>query len=271
MAKKTMIVSGLRQIWPWTIILGIAGSIFGLMFGLLIQTMFYEIASSIPAVIRQDAHISLPLCNIFPELKGCDAWVGALTALELLELSVLIGQISGLLVNLVLTAILSIWLTVRSKNESVVPGFLVGLAAGLSSLALALTFRVPVSVYSSIGIFSILILLLLPMSGLAGGRWGRKRLTSRQPVRMVYFLPGPGELPSDCVGEKLSERELEVLALVAEGRKNNEIAQQLYISKATVKTHLQHIYAKLGVKNRTAAVTQALAYGLLIQEETTEP
>lgn len=58
--------------------------------------------------------------------------------------------------------------------------------------------------------------------------------------------------------EKLSAREIEVLELVAKGVSNKEIGRLLSISVATVKTHLIHIYGKLGVDDRTAAVTTAL-------------
>ncbi|MFC9977496.1 response regulator [Spirillospora sp. NPDC127200] len=64
-------------------------------------------------------------------------------------------------------------------------------------------------------------------------------------------------------GESLSTRELEVLRLVARGTSNREIAAELFISEATVKTHLTHIYAKLGVKDRAAAVATAYDKQLL--------
>jgi ATP/maltotriose-dependent transcriptional regulator MalT len=54
--------------------------------------------------------------------------------------------------------------------------------------------------------------------------------------------------------EPLSNRELDVLALVARGGGNRDIAARLFISEATVKTHLLHIYGKLGVNDRAAAV-----------------
>ncbi|MCX8089265.1 MAG: response regulator [Meiothermus ruber] len=63
--------------------------------------------------------------------------------------------------------------------------------------------------------------------------------------------------------ETLSVRELEVLALVAKGFSNKEIARKLKISEATVKTHLLHAFDKLGVDDRTAAVTVALERGIL--------
>ena len=63
--------------------------------------------------------------------------------------------------------------------------------------------------------------------------------------------------------EALSVRELEVLTQVARGASNKEIAQILQLSEATVKTHLIHLFGKLGVADRTAAVTIALERGLL--------
>jgi DNA-binding NarL/FixJ family response regulator len=63
--------------------------------------------------------------------------------------------------------------------------------------------------------------------------------------------------------ELLSQRELEVLELVAAGTTNKEAAVRLFISEATVKTHLLHVYAKLGVTDRAAAVAEAFNRGLL--------
>jgi DNA-binding NarL/FixJ family response regulator len=65
------------------------------------------------------------------------------------------------------------------------------------------------------------------------------------------------------VKETVSQRELEVLQLVSSGATNREVAERLFISEATVKTHLLHIYAKLGVNDRAAAVGAAFERGLL--------
>jgi DNA-binding NarL/FixJ family response regulator len=61
----------------------------------------------------------------------------------------------------------------------------------------------------------------------------------------------------------LSPREREVLVLLAEGRSNREIASAMAVTVATVKTHLVHIYAKLGAGNRNEALGRALSFGLL--------
>lgn len=64
-------------------------------------------------------------------------------------------------------------------------------------------------------------------------------------------------------GPTLSARETEVLALVAQGRSNPAIAKALFLSEATVKTHLLHVFEKLEVSDRTRAVTKAMELGLL--------
>jgi LuxR family maltose regulon positive regulatory protein len=63
--------------------------------------------------------------------------------------------------------------------------------------------------------------------------------------------------------EPLTERELEVLELFAEGLTNREIASRLFLALNTVKAHSRNIYGKLGVHNRTQAVARARALGVL--------
>jgi DNA-binding NarL/FixJ family response regulator len=61
--------------------------------------------------------------------------------------------------------------------------------------------------------------------------------------------------------QRLTAREAEVLTLVADGRSNRDIGRELFLSEATVKSHLVHIFAKLGVGSRTAAVARARELG----------
>ena len=63
--------------------------------------------------------------------------------------------------------------------------------------------------------------------------------------------------------EGLSGREVEVLELVARGKGNKEIARTLWISEATVKSHLLHVYEKLGAADRASAVAVAMQRGIL--------
>lgn len=82
-----------------------------------------------------------------------------------------------------------------------------------------------------------------------------------QPIvaaRLLKQVSSPSNLP-----EQLTERELDVLSLLAKGRQNKEIAADLIISERTVKFHVSAILAKLGVGNRTEAVSKAAQLGLI--------
>lgn len=72
-----------------------------------------------------------------------------------------------------------------------------------------------------------------------------------------------GRVRAPDAPKTLTERELKVLSLIAAGATNREAAKQLFISEATIKTHLLHIYAKLGTRDRASAVAEAYKQGLL--------
>ena len=86
---------------------------------------------------------------------------------------------------------------------------------------------------------------------------GEAVLAPSVATRLVSQLRAPAQ-------DALSERELEVLTLIAQGETNRGAAARLFISEATVKTHLLHIYAKLDVNDRAAAVAAAYERGLLV-------
>ncbi|MDK0522343.1 response regulator transcription factor [Streptomyces sp. ML-6] len=88
---------------------------------------------------------------------------------------------------------------------------------------------------------------------------GRTVLSPTVATRLVSRV----RTPAAPGGESLSGREREVLELVARGTSNREIAAELFISEATVKTHLTHIFAKLGAKDRAAAVAVGYDRGIL--------
>ena len=85
---------------------------------------------------------------------------------------------------------------------------------------------------------------------------GETVLAPRVAAKLVSRMRAPAVQP-------LTPRETEVLALVARGLANAEIGRELFISEATVKTHLVRAFGKLGVDDRTAAVTKAMGLGLL--------
>ncbi|HEY7356244.1 MAG TPA: LuxR C-terminal-related transcriptional regulator, partial [Ktedonobacterales bacterium] len=82
-----------------------------------------------------------------------------------------------------------------------------------------------------------------------------------EPARAAPLLPGASV--SSALPEPISEREREVLALVAVGCSNQDIARRLVITPGTVKKHLEHIYTKIDVHSRTAALARARELDLL--------
>ncbi|MER6504371.1 response regulator transcription factor [Streptomyces sp. NPDC001455] len=88
---------------------------------------------------------------------------------------------------------------------------------------------------------------------------GRTVLSPAVASRLVSRV----RTPSAAGNEPLSAREREVLVLVAKGTSNRAIAAELFISEATVKTHLTHVFAKLGAKDRAAAVAIGYDRGIL--------
>jgi DNA-binding NarL/FixJ family response regulator len=97
---------------------------------------------------------------------------------------------------------------------------------------------------------------------LDGLQRGEAAMTRQTTARLMKGLADLSPQRAEPV-ESLTEREIELLRLVAEGMSNKAIAQTLSISENTIKYHIRNILRKLGVQNRTEAVTQAIRAGLL--------
>ena len=95
------------------------------------------------------------------------------------------------------------------------------------------------------------------VNGLERGEAALTRSLTARLLKLMATLEPEGER------NLLSEREIEILRLVAAGKSNRLIAEQLLISENTVKYHLKNILQKLGVSNRTEAVTWAIQRGIL--------
>jgi LuxR family maltose regulon positive regulatory protein len=87
--------------------------------------------------------------------------------------------------------------------------------------------------------------------------------TRRLASRFGIAGSANGAPPPPCASVGLSTRELEVLRLVDRGLSNGEIAKQLCVAPSTVKTHLENVYGKLGVRRRTQALAIVRGRGLL--------
>ena len=92
-------------------------------------------------------------------------------------------------------------------------------------------------------------------AGIVAAASGETALSPRVANRLMTRLATPSS--------RLTPRELEVLAAVARGLSNREVARELFLSEATVKSHLVQVFDKLGVRSRTAAVAQARARGMI--------
>ncbi len=92
---------------------------------------------------------------------------------------------------------------------------------------------------------------------------GEPLLAPQMTAHLLRRLSAEHRVRTECPSESLTPREVEVLRLVAQGRTNREIGQVLMLSAATVKVHVQHIIAKLGVSDRTQAAVRAVELGLL--------
>jgi two-component system, NarL family, response regulator LiaR len=101
----------------------------------------------------------------------------------------------------------------------------------------------------------------------AFGIWLGLRLTRKQVVLKEVRVPVPAEpflLNSKKQAElEITPRELEILELIAKGLSNREIAEKLFVSENTVKTHSSRVFDKLGAKRRTQAVQLGKEFGLI--------
>jgi len=103
-----------------------------------------------------------------------------------------------------------------------------------------------------------------------GGAWLDPAITARV---LAVYRSAPAQKPPGAVNagqdkdlDALTSRELEVLALIGRGKTNAEIAAELFVSEGTVKTHINHLFTKLRLRDRAAAVVFAFDHGLVTRD-----
>ena len=150
------------------------------------------------------------------------------------------------------------------KKQTLIHILIYGLSGGILIVALRMIeFRFLI-VEHSVEIYSGLIAALF--AGL--GIWLGLKLTRKTEVVIVKEVPVPPVVPFSLNEQRLKDlgitkRELEILELIARGMSNREIAEKLFVSENTVKTHSSRLFDKLSAKRRTQAVQIAKEMGLI--------
>jgi two-component system, NarL family, response regulator LiaR len=139
-----------------------------------------------------------------------------------------------------------------------------GLISGILIVLLQWTEYQFVVVEHSIEIYGGLIAATFAVLGI----WLGLKLTAKRQTVVVREIPVPAEgafIPCERKREdlRITRRELEILELIAQGLSNREIAEKLFVSQSTVKTHSSRVFEKLGARRRTQAVQLAKEFGLL--------
>ena len=150
------------------------------------------------------------------------------------------------------------------KRQTLIHVLIYGLCGGILIAALKLIeFRFLV-VEHAFEIYGGLIAVIFAGVGI----WVGLKLTRKKEVLVVKEVPVPSSQPFALNEERLkllgiTKRELEILELMAQGMSNREIAEKLFVSENTVKTHSSRLFDKLGAKRRTQAVQIGKEMGLI--------
>ena len=152
----------------------------------------------------------------------------------------------------------------RVKKQTLIHTLIYGLCGGVLIVVLKLIeFRFLV-VQHSIEIYGGLVALLFAALGI----WLGLKITKKKEVLIVKEVPVPATQTFALNEQRLKDlgitrRELEILELIAQGMSNREIADKLFVSENTVKTHSSRVFGKLDAKRRTQAVQLAKEFRLI--------
>jgi DNA-binding CsgD family transcriptional regulator len=152
----------------------------------------------------------------------------------------------------------------KVKRQTLIHTLIYGLCGGVLIVVLRLVEYRFLVIEHSVEIYGGLIALLF--AGL--GIWLGLKLTRKKEVLVVKEVPVPSPQPFEVNGERIknlgiTKRELEILELIAQGMSNREIAEKLFVSENTVKTHSSRLFDKLSAKRRTQAVQIGKELGLI--------
>jgi DNA-binding CsgD family transcriptional regulator len=150
------------------------------------------------------------------------------------------------------------------KRQTLIHTLIYGLCGGVLIVVLRLVEYRFLVIEHSIEIYGGLIALLFAGVGI----WFGLKLTRKKEVLVVKEVPVPSSQPFALNQDRMKDlgitkRELEILELIAQGMSNREIAEKLFVSENTVKTHSSRLFDKLSAKRRTQAVQIGKEQGLI--------
>jgi len=150
------------------------------------------------------------------------------------------------------------------KRQTLIHTLIYGLCGGVLIVILKLVEFKFLVVEHSMEIYAGLVALIFASLGI----WLGLKLTKKKEVLIVKEVPVPATQPFALNEQRLKDlgitrRELEILELIAQGMSNREIADKLFVSENTVKTHSSRLFDKLSAKRRTQAVQIGKDMGLI--------
>lgn len=150
------------------------------------------------------------------------------------------------------------------KRQTLIHTLIYGLCGGVLIVVLRVVEFKFLVIEHSIEIYAGLVALIFASLGI----WLGLKLTRKQEVLIVKEVPVPATQPFTLNEQRLKDlgitrRELEILELIAQGMSNREIADKLFVSENTVKTHSSRLFDKLSARRRTQAVQIGKEMGLI--------
>jgi signal transduction histidine kinase len=196
--------------WRWMLVAGMAVPLASLILARLSGSACSGLSRSFPGLYQQDWHVTLPLCESFPDLYGCEPGVGLLTGQQIADLCGQAAGWMGPLASVVLAFGAALWVTRRAGLTTAVPGVGVGLISALGGAIILALHEMEVGLSGGVqGVWNLGMLFLTVGAGWLGGVAGRATLAEREALHQASRAIGVAGEPQAivaAVGEYLGDR-----------------------------------------------------------------
>ena len=203
--------------WRWMLVTGLAVPLASLILARLSGSACSGLSRSIPGLYQQDWHVTLPLCESFPDLYGCEPGVGLLTGRQIADLCDQVAGWTGPLLGVVLAFGAALWVTRRVGLATVLPGLGVGLIAALGGAIILALHDMAVGLSGDVqGVWNLGMLFLTLGAGWLGGVVGRATLGERKALHRASRAIGAAGEPqamAAALGEYLADHGVDRVSL----------------------------------------------------------